>query len=125
MIVRDFDKIEREAANLPGMEGVATQAAFAEHEALPGFLVRMFTLQPGGHTALHWHRQQHLHYVLAGEGYVVGKDDEKIPIRSGEVVLVPSNDPHMIVNTSQDQELRFFDVAGPCGYDPNTTEPTD
>lgn len=121
MIVRDFDGIESKASDLPGMAGVTTQAAFIEHEALPGFYVRMFTLQPGGHTALHQHRQQHVHYVLEGEGYVVGGDDERTPIQAGQVVLVPSFDPHMVVNSSTEAALRFFDVVGPCGYTPQET----
>jgi oxalate decarboxylase/phosphoglucose isomerase-like protein (cupin superfamily) len=118
MLLRDFKDIEEEAVTLPGIEGVMTKNAFIDHEALPGFNVRLYELSPGGHTTLHWHRQQHIYHVLAGEGEFVGQDEERTPIRAGNVLVVPSLDPHMLVNTSNDQDLRLFDVVGPCSYAP-------
>jgi mannose-6-phosphate isomerase-like protein (cupin superfamily) len=116
MLIRDFDEIAEEQVTLPGIEGVMTKNAFVDHEALPGFHVRLYRLSPGGRSTLHWHRQQHVYHVLSGEGEFVGKDDDKTAIRAGNVLIVPSLDPHMLVNTSHDEDLCLFDVVGPCGY---------
>ncbi|HJN49586.1 MAG: cupin domain-containing protein [Pseudomonadales bacterium] len=118
MLLRSLDEISPEEVDIPGMKGVTTQSAFIEHEMLPGFHVRMFSLEPKGCTGLHWHRQQHVHYIVSGEGLFVGKDEQETPIQAGQVVLVPSLDPHSVINSSDHSVLRFFDVVGPCGYNP-------
>ena len=73
----------------------------------------MFTLQPAGHTGLHMHPQQHLHYIVEGNGFFVGDDAERQALRIGDVVLTAPNEFHQIVNSSDDAVMRFFDVVGP------------
>jgi mannose-6-phosphate isomerase-like protein (cupin superfamily) len=106
MLLKSFDEIDSQDVDLPGMEGVSTQSVFIDDEMLPGFHVRMFSLKPKGRTGLHWHRRQHEHYIVAGEGFFVGKDDVKTCIRGGQVIVVPSLDSHSIVNPSDSAVLR-------------------
>lgn len=113
MIVEHLPGIPANEVAMPGMSGVAVQAILMEHTQLPGFLVRMFRLQPAGHTGLHQHPQQHLHYVVAGSGLFVGANGEREPLRTGDVVLTEPNEFHQIVNDSDDEPMSFFDVVGP------------
>ena len=49
MIIRNLLEISADGIEMPGMSGVAAQGILMEHPLLPGFLVRMFTLEPSGH----------------------------------------------------------------------------
>ena len=94
------------------VDGVATQGILMEHPMLPGFLVRMFALEPAGHTTLHQHPQQHLHYIVEGGGFFGGEGGSRQALRTGDVVLTEPNEFHQIV-ASEHAAMRFFDVAGP------------
>ena len=113
MIIQHLPEIPVDEVRMPGMSGVAAQGVLMEHPLLPGFLVRMFTLAPAGHTALHQHPQQHLHYVVEGDAFFVGDDGQREALRVGDVVLTAPNEFHQMVNASSDDPLRFFDVVGP------------
>jgi quercetin dioxygenase-like cupin family protein len=113
MLVKHLPEIPSDEIVMPGMTGVATQGVLMEHPLLPGFLVRMFALAPEGHTGLHQHPQQHLHYVVEGEGFFVGEGGGREALRTGDVVLTEPNEFHQMVNASSSDVMRFFDVAGP------------
>ena len=112
MIIRHLAEIEAEPANLDGMAGVATQAILMEHPLLPGFLVRMFTIEANGHTGLHYHPQQHLHYITRGQGYFVSDEGRRQSVSAGDVVLTEPDEYHQIANASGQDQLQFFDVVG-------------
>ena len=113
MIIRNLLEISADDVEMPGMSGVAAQGILMEHPLLPGFLVRMFTLEPEGYTGLHQHPQQHLHYVVEGQGFFASDDGERQALRTGDVVLTEPNEFHQMVNASEDDVMRFFDVVGP------------
>ena len=113
MIIQHLPEISADEIAMPGMSGVAAQGILMEHPLLPGFLVRMFTLERAGHTGLHQHPQQHLHYVVEGSGFFVGDDGRRVALRTGDVVLTAPNEFHQMVNTSEHEVMRFFDVVGP------------
>ena len=112
MIIQRLAEIESEAIELSGMVGVASQGILLEHPQLKGFLVRMFTLEPNGHTGLHHHPQQHLHYFLGGRGHFVGEGGHAQPVESGDTLLTEPDEWHQIKNTSNDEPLQFLDVVG-------------
>ena len=113
MIIEHLTKIQAEPAEAPGMAGVAFQGILMEHPLLPGFLVRMFTLEPSGHTGLHHHPQQHVHYITLGRGNFISEGGRRQPVSAGDVVLTEPDEYHQIANTSEDDHLQFFDVVGP------------
>ncbi len=119
MIIQHLPEIPADDIAMPGMSGVAAQGILMEHPLLPGFLVRMFALAPAGHTGLHKHPQQHLHYVVEGNGFFVGADGQREALRTGDVVLTAPNEFHQMVNASEDEAMRFFDVVGPFQGEPS------
>ena len=112
MIIQHLAKIETEASDFPGMAGVTFQGILMEHPLLPGFLVRMFTLEPKGHTGLHHHPQQHLHYITRGQGDFVGDAGRRQQVSAGDIVLTEPDEVHQIANASEHEPLQFFDVVG-------------
>ena len=113
MIIQHLPEISADDIAMPGMSGVRAQGILMEHPLLPGFLVRMFSLEPAGHTGLHQHPQQHVHYVVEGNGFFVGEDGLRVALRTGDVVLTAPNEFHQMANASEDEVMRFFDVFGP------------
>ena len=71
--------------------------------------MRVFTVQPGGHTPKHEHPWPHINYVLKGEG-VLHHDGVQTPVRAGSVAYLPGGTHHQFVNNS-DTELSFICIV--------------
>jgi quercetin dioxygenase-like cupin family protein len=66
----------------------------------PTFAMRLFEMEPGGHSPFHNHDWEHEVYVLEGEGLVVGGKEEK-KIKAGDAVFVPPNEKHQFKNNGK------------------------
>jgi len=75
----------------------------------PTFAVRLFTLEPGGHTPHHSHPFEHGVIVLEGEGEIVTDQGPKA-IGAGTVAFVPPNERHQFRNTGE-APLRFLCIV--------------
>ncbi len=98
--------VVRKPVNVEGAKGVAIRALISKDDGAPTFAMRMFEVQPGGHTPLHRHPHEHEVFVLQGTGVVVheGKD---YPLAPEVVVFVPGGDEHCFKNTGN-STLRFL-----------------
>jgi len=112
VIIQRLAEIEAEAIELSLMVGVVSQAILVEHPQLKGFLVRMFTIEPNGHTGLHHRPQQHVHHFLRGRGHFVGEGGNAQPVESGDTLLTEPDEWHQVKNPSKDEPLQFLDVVG-------------
>jgi quercetin dioxygenase-like cupin family protein len=92
-----------------GAEGVKIKWLIDKTVGAPTFAMRHFTVQPGGHTPLHKHDWEHEVYVLEGEGFVKHLDRE-YPIRPGDAIFVPPNQPHQFRST-EFSRLRFLCIV--------------
>ncbi len=98
--------IVKKPVNVEGAEGVAIRVLVSKDDGAPTFAMRMFEVQPGGHTPLHRHPHEHEVFVLQGKGVVVheGKD---YPLAPEVVVFIPGGDEHCFKNTGT-STLRFL-----------------
>ena len=98
--------IAKKPVNVEGAKGVAIRVLISKDDGAPTFAMRMFEVQPGGHTPLHRHPHEHEVFVLQGTGVAVheGKDH---PISPEDVVFVPGGDEHCFKNTGN-SPLRFL-----------------
>ena len=83
------------------MEGAANtkvRQLLGTNVGTANFAMRMFEVDPGGHTPRHQHDYEHEIYVLEGEG-VVFEGDTRHPLKPGDVVYVHPNDVHQFRNT--------------------------
>jgi quercetin dioxygenase-like cupin family protein len=70
------------------------------------FAMRLFEMEPGGHSPLHTHPWEHEVFILEGEGQLFdGAKDT--PFRAGDAVFVPENEQHQFKNTGP-RLLRFL-----------------
>ena len=60
--------------------------------------MRLMEFEPGGHTAMHAHPEEHEFYFLEGEPAVVDGSGKETRLRVGDFLYVQPNEPHQIKN---------------------------
>jgi quercetin dioxygenase-like cupin family protein len=75
---------------------VRKQVLVGPNEGAENFVLRLFTLGPGGSTPHHSHPWEHEVYVLKGEGKVV--TDRETPLGPGHTVFVAPDEIHHFEN---------------------------
>jgi quercetin dioxygenase-like cupin family protein len=91
------------------IEGVSMKVLIGEDQGAPNFVMRVFDLEKGGHTAYHTHEWEHEVYVLEGEGAIIQKGTE-FPIHEGTFALIKPHEEHQFVNKGPGN-LRFICVV--------------
>jgi len=105
-------KVERSAniakapVDVEGARGIGIRWLISKEDGAPNFAMRMFEVEPGGHTPLHRHPHEHEVFVVEGNGVVVDEGRER-PIGPEDVVFVPGDVEHNFRNTG-DSALRFL-----------------
>lgn len=93
---------------MAGAEGATLRELITQREGAPTFAMRLFEVQPGGHTPLHTHAWEHEVFILQGAGQLVSAA-ERIGFAAGDAVFVPPSEEHQFLNTGQEL-LRFLCV---------------
>ena len=98
MIKKHFTEVPRTLIDKEGFAGMYARFAFIKEDGCPHYAMRIMEFEPGGHTSLHAHEEEHEFYFLDGEpAYVDCKGNER-PLKAGDMIYVPSNEPHQIKN---------------------------
>ncbi len=107
-LVRDRDVERREVRT--DKDGNPAERTFVQVMVPegPNFVLRVFTLEPGGRTPRHSHPWEHEVYVLSGKGRTEG--DAELDLAPGDAVYVQPQETHSFVNTG-DEDLRFVCVV--------------
>ena len=90
-----------------------------------GFAMRIFEVNPAGHTPLHQHNYEHEVLVLEGGGRLVDNADSDAgrPIAAGDAIFVPANHMHQF-RADDDRPLKFMCLVPTqfdCGQGPMPT----
>lgn len=97
-----LEKVERE-----GFQGVKARYVITDKEGAPHFAMRVFEFEPGGHTALHHHPEEHEIFIVEGEVVAVNDRGEEFRLTSGHTLYIPPDEPHQLKNPSQ-RELKLI-----------------
>ncbi len=101
MIVRKDISIAAEVVKIENAKNVKIRVLISEADGAPNFIMRRFTIEPGGHTPYHTHPWEHEVYVLSGTGRVrSGETDYELS--AGTVVLVLPDEEHNFSNTGSE-----------------------
>ncbi len=106
MIVRQYTEVQPVTPQDPGMAGVKMRILIGENEGAPNFIMRHFSVEPGGQSPYHSHPWEHEVFVLKGRGKVVQRENA-FEISPGTVVYIPSGEEHQFVNTGS-EEMEFL-----------------
>lgn len=97
MKVSHHTDIELKPVEMEGAANTKVRQLIGQNVSAANFAMRMFEIEPGGHTPRHQHDYEHEIYVLEGEGIVV-EGDTQHSLKSGDVVYVHPNDIHQFRN---------------------------
>jgi quercetin dioxygenase-like cupin family protein len=109
MLIRRPEEVEAQPMSMPGASGVRMRLMVGRSDGAPTFAMRLFEVEPGGHTPQHSHNYEHEVLVLGGRGQVLGGVGGSTwrPIRAGDVIFIPANETHQFKNIG-DQPLQFM-----------------
>lgn len=82
-----------------------------EEMGAKNFAMRLFEMESGGYSPFHSHLWEHEVFVLEGEGFVIGGEEER-KFRVGDVIFVPSNEEHQFKNSGE-KTVKFLCLI-PC-----------
>ena len=83
---------------MAGAKDVGIRVLISKADGAQNFAMRMFEVQPGGHTPLHTHSNEHEVFILEGRGLLVYKGGE-YRFESGHVIFVEPDSEHQFKNT--------------------------
>jgi quercetin dioxygenase-like cupin family protein len=106
VLIRNIDETDRGPVEMEGASGVRMAVMVGREHGAPGFAMRSFEVDPGGHTPRHSHDYEHEVFVVGGEGTVLLGGVEH-PIRSGDVIYVPADEEHQF-RQAGGEPLRFL-----------------
>jgi len=72
----------------------------------PNFAMRLFEMQPKGHSPLHNHPWEHEVFILEGKGLVISQEGEK-KFKAGDVIFILPNEKHQFKNNNE-KTLKFL-----------------
>lgn len=102
----DYHDVEAKAVDEQGAAGVHVRWVISEDDGAKNFFMRIFEVQPGGHSPYHQHRWEHEVFILEGEADVVS-EDSKFKAGEGTVVFIKPDEYHQFRNES-DRLMRFI-----------------
>lgn len=108
MIVKNYNEVSAERVTMSGAENVTIRWLLGKNSQAPNFYLRLFEVQPGGHSPYHTHAMEHEIFILEGLGRINTKG-KTIPVSAGSFALVESNEEHQFEN-SGDAVLKFLCV---------------
>ncbi|HJW74407.1 MAG TPA: cupin domain-containing protein [Thermoleophilia bacterium] len=92
-----------------GVEGVVKRVPLSPREGWDGYVMRVFDVDPGGHTPRHTHPWPHVNYIISGRG-TLHIDGVEHSVEAGSYALVPAGATHQFANPGA-QLLRFICIV--------------
>jgi len=68
MIVKPYTELKPEKVEMKGTANTTIRWLIAEKEGASNFFMRLFEVEPGGHTPFHSHPGEHEIFILDGKG---------------------------------------------------------
>jgi quercetin dioxygenase-like cupin family protein len=101
MKITNFRDVEAQAVDEPGASGVTVRWLISEKDGAPNFAMRLFEIEPDGHTPYHQHEWEHEVLILKGTGSLVTEEGSS-PLSKGDALFVPGEEKHQFKNASQE-----------------------
>ncbi|NLO12058.1 MAG: cupin domain-containing protein [Candidatus Cloacimonetes bacterium] len=104
-VINSID-VPLELVDAEGAVGAKIRWLVGQKDGAPNFALRLFEVEPGGHTPHHVHEWEHEMYVLSGQGKIV-TDRGEFVFGPDDAMYVDPNMRHSFHNTG-DELLRFL-----------------
>ena len=107
MIIKNAHDVPATAVKMEGASNVSVRVIFGPVDKAPTFAMRIFELEPGGHTPYHSHPFEHEVVILSGDIVVVGEQGPQ-SLKPEQMLLIGPNEKHQFKNPSVTQIARFM-----------------
>ena len=112
MKVQSWREVAEETITGAEMEGVHIRIVAGPREGAKNFVMRVFEIEPEGHTPRHTHDWEHEVFILSGKAILRGADGDR-PLKPGDAVFIPGGEEHQFHNPGK-QPFQFICVI-PAG----------
>ncbi len=102
----NFKDVELKEVTDKGAKGVSIRWVISKNDDAKNFYMRVFDVQPGGHTPYHQHLWEHEVFILEGEAEVVTADGPR-RAPAGTVVFAKPQEFHQFRNAGE-KLMRFI-----------------
>ena len=106
MKVFPYNEVKAEKAAEEGASKVTVRWLITKDMGAPNFAMRLFEVEPEGHSPLHTHPWEHEVFILEGEGILAGENKET-KFAAGNAVFVAPNEKHQFRNSGK-KTLKFL-----------------
>jgi quercetin dioxygenase-like cupin family protein len=108
MKIVNINDVPKKVVNMEGAKKVLKQIPISKNDGTPNLSLRVFTVEPDGHTPYHQHNYEQLNYVIEGEGVMINANGDATKLMKGDFALVLPNEIHQYKNSSKDKPLIFI-----------------
>ena len=98
MIVGHIDDCKTTPVDFEGIEGVTKRVPISPVHGWEGYVMRVFSLEPGCRSPRHRHPWPHINWMVSGEG-VVHIDGTDYPVLESSYAFIPADALHQFTNT--------------------------
>ena len=100
MKIRHYTDAALEDVAREDFDGVKARYVITDKEGAPHFAMRVFEFEPGGHTSLHQHPEEHEIFIVEGEITAVNDQGVESALKPGHTLFIPPNELHQLKNQS-------------------------
>ena len=111
-MVRHESEVTAVPMSGPDIKGAMKQILIGPNDGYEGYL-RVFTVEPGGHTPAHSHPWFHANYILEGEGRLT-IDGVARSVKAGSVAYIAGGKSHNFENVGS-VPFKFICLVPPEG----------
>lgn len=90
---KHYSEVKLEEVNVDGAKDVSIRWLLSKDNKAPNFAMRLFEIEPGGHTPYHVHPWEHEIFVVSGSG-ILRYEGKKYELIEGSIIYVPSSTDH-------------------------------
>ena len=101
MKIRHYTDVALEDVTREGFEGVKARYVITDKEGAPHFAMRVFEFEPGGHTSLHQHPEEHEMFMVEGTLTAVNDQGVESALKPGHTLFIPPHERHQLKNQSE------------------------
>ncbi len=98
--------VQLQNVEIEDAEGVGVRWVISKDDGAKNFFMRIFDVEPGGHTPYHKHPWEHEVFILEGKAEVVSESGKK-SAPAGDVVFVLPDEYHQFRNETGEL-MRFI-----------------
>ncbi|MCB2187344.1 MAG: cupin domain-containing protein [Deltaproteobacteria bacterium] len=98
MVMKHLAEVPGAAITAEGFQGMTAHFALTRADGCPRYAMRVMEFQPGGHTSLHAHEEEHEFFFWEGEAICRDGQGGETKLVPGDLLYTAPREPHQLLN---------------------------